>query len=391
MRVILRFERSETLLDRVLVAARKGRVDQFAAIGMPLVNGQFVAIFDRLDHAVDIGKVELRIDALRIHVQRHRHEAAIARALAIAEQAALDPVGTRHQRKLGRRDPGAAVIVRMQADDRAVAIGQVADKILDLIRIDVGGRRFDRGGQVEDDRVVGCRGQHLHHCLADLEAEIEFGGGEGLRTVLEMPVGRGLLARFVAHDLGTVHGDIANLVAGHAEHDFAPCGAHRIVKMHDRRMRARQAGEAGADQILAALRQDLDQDIFRHPPGLHQTRDEIEFGSARTGETDLDLFHTDFDQKIEKAGLLMRIHRIDDGLIAIAQIGAEPAGRGGDGARGPLPVGQRNLRKGRIFGARVAEHGHRETRCLRWVWVRFGPLGAQRTRIGTPAITPKGA
>ena len=76
------------------------------------------------------------------------------------------------------------------------------------------------------------------------------------------------------------------------------------------------------------MRQDLDQDIFRHPPGLHQAGYEIELGSARAGETDLDLFHTDFDQKIEEAGLLVRIHRIDNGLIAIAQIGADSQ-RGG--------------------------------------------------------------
>ena len=358
VRVILRFERAETLPDRVLVATRKGRVDQFAAIGMALVNGQLVAIFDRLDHAVDIGEIEPRVDALRVHVERHRHEAAIARALAIAEQAAFDTVGPGHQRQFGRRDARAAVVMRMQADHRAVAVGQIADEIFDLVGVDVGRRRLDRGGQVEDDRVVWRRGQHLHHRLADLEAEIEFCGGEGFRAVLEMPVGTGLLARFVAHDLGAVNRDVADLVLGHPEDHFAPRRADCVVEVDDRLLRAGQAGETGADQILAALGEYLDEYIVGNAVRLHEAGDEIEFGRARAGETDLDLAHPDFDQQVEEPVLLMRVHRIDDRLVAVAQIGAEPARRRSDGTRRPLAVGEGNLRKGRIFAARITEHGH---------------------------------
>ena len=72
-----------------------------------------VAIFHRLDHRVDVREIELRIDALRVQIERHRHEIDIAGALAIAEQAAFDAVGARHQAQLGRGDAGAAVVMRV--------------------------------------------------------------------------------------------------------------------------------------------------------------------------------------------------------------------------------------------------------------------------------------
>ena len=57
------------------------------------MDGQVGAIVDRVHHLVDVRQVELWVDALRVHVERDGHEVAIARALAIAEQAALDAVG----------------------------------------------------------------------------------------------------------------------------------------------------------------------------------------------------------------------------------------------------------------------------------------------------------
>jgi hypothetical protein len=112
--VVAVFLRGEALLDRVLMAARKGGEHQFAAIGMAFGHGQLVAVFDRLDHLVDVGEIEARIDALRVHVERDRHQAAVAGALAIAEQAAFDAVGAGHQAQFRRRHAGAPVVVGVQ-------------------------------------------------------------------------------------------------------------------------------------------------------------------------------------------------------------------------------------------------------------------------------------
>ena len=83
-------------------------------IGVARVDRELVAVFDRLDDLVDVREIEPGIDALRVHVERDGHEVAIAGALAIAEQAALDAVGARHQAQLGRGDAGAAVVVGVQ-------------------------------------------------------------------------------------------------------------------------------------------------------------------------------------------------------------------------------------------------------------------------------------
>ena len=123
-------------------------------------------------------------------------------------------------------------------------------------------------------------------------------------------------------------------------------------------MRAGEALEGGGDEIGAGLRQHLHQHIARHPPAIGQRADEIKLGGPGGGKADLDLLQPQLDQQIEEAVLLLRPHRVEQGLIAIAQIGGEPARGMGDGAGGPLPVGQRNLGEGAVFDRRIGEHGH---------------------------------
>ena len=114
------FERLEALVDGVLVRAREGGEHQVAAIGMARMDRQLVAVFDGLADLVDVREVDLGIDALGVHVEAQRDEVDVAGALAVAEQAALDAVGAGHEAELGRRHAGAAVVVRMQAQDHRI-------------------------------------------------------------------------------------------------------------------------------------------------------------------------------------------------------------------------------------------------------------------------------
>ena len=57
--------------------------------------------------------------ALAEQVQPERHQADVAGALAVAEQAALDPVGAGLHAEFGRGDGGAAVVVRVQREHDA--------------------------------------------------------------------------------------------------------------------------------------------------------------------------------------------------------------------------------------------------------------------------------
>ena len=79
---------------------------------------QLVAVLDGPLDLVDVGEVDLRVDALGEQVQPQRDQVDVAGALAVAEQAALDPVGAGQQAQLGGGHAGAAVVVRVQATAR---------------------------------------------------------------------------------------------------------------------------------------------------------------------------------------------------------------------------------------------------------------------------------
>src|SRR3546814_2407429 len=95
--------------------------------------------------------------------------------------------------------------------------------------------------------------------------------------------------------------------------------------MDDSLLRALQAFEAALDQVAAGLRQNLYEHIVRNPAGLDKAADEIELGRSGGGKADLNLLDADLHKHVKEALLLFRVHRIDQRLIAVAHIRAEPA------------------------------------------------------------------
>ena len=75
------------------------------------------------------------------------------------------------------------------------------------------------------------------------------------------------------------------------------------------------------------------------------------------GKADLDLLDADLDQHLEEAQLALRAHRLDQRLVAVAQVGAHPDRRLGD-ACGSARCGRPGGRRGRggICGG-VFQHG----------------------------------
>ena len=61
--------------------------------------------------------------------------------------------------------------------------------------------------------------------------------------------------------------------------------------------------------------------------GLDQFADEVEVGLARGGEADLDLLVTHPDEQVEHRVLADDVHRVDQRLVAVAQVGGQPARR----------------------------------------------------------------
>ena len=108
----------------------------------------FSTFFVNLFNFQNVGEVKLRINALRKHVQRNGNKVKVAGALAVTEQRAFNAFCARHHGKLCRRHRRAAVIMRVDADNRRLAVMQVFAEVFNLVGVGVGRAHLHRGGQV---------------------------------------------------------------------------------------------------------------------------------------------------------------------------------------------------------------------------------------------------
>ncbi len=95
------------------------------------------------------------------------------------------------------------------------------------------------------------------------------------------------------------------------------------------------------DQLRAGLGEHLDGHVVRDQVLLDDLADEIEVGLAGRREADLDLLVAHPDQQLEHAALAGRAHRVDQRLVAVAQVDRAPLRRRADPGAGPGAVGQR--------------------------------------------------
>ena len=123
---------------------------------------------------------------------------------------------------------------------------------------------------------------------------------------------------------GCVDRDVDDAVLVEPEHHLALQRVGRVVEVHDRPRRTLQALVRALDQLLAALHQHLDRDVVGDQVLFDQLADEVEVGLAGRREADLDLLEAHLDQRVEHAPLALRVHRVDQGLIAVAQVDAAP-------------------------------------------------------------------
>ena len=344
----------EALLDGVLVGAGERGVDEVAAVGVPLGDRQLVAVLDRAPDLVDVGEVDLRVDALGEEVQPQGHQADVAGALAVAEEAALDPVGAGQVAELGGRDRRTPVVVGVQAEDDVLAVVEVAVHPLDGVGVDVGGGHLDGRRQVDDDRPLGGRLEDLEHLVADADRELQLGAGVGLRRVLveDGGLGDGLLELLAQP--GALDGDVADAVLVEAEDHPALQRRGRVVEVHDRLLGAAQRLVGALDELLASLGQHLDHHVVGDQVLLDQHPHEVEVGLRGRREADLDLLVAHGHEQLEHLLLAGRGHRLDEGLVAVAQVDRAPARRGGDGPVRPGPVTEGDRHEGDVAVERHA-------------------------------------
>ena len=78
------------------MGAGKGGKGQFTRVGLAFMHMHFSAFFVNLFNFQNIGKVKLRVNSLRKHVQRHGNKVKVAGALAVAEQRAFNAFRASH-------------------------------------------------------------------------------------------------------------------------------------------------------------------------------------------------------------------------------------------------------------------------------------------------------
>ena len=262
---------------------------------------------------------------------------------------ALDPLGAGHQRQLRRRDRGAAIVVRVDREDHACSIRDPPPEPFELVGVSVGRRHLDRRRQVEDQPPRRRRLDDVLDRLADVEGEIELGAGEALGRIFELKV-RVRSGAGQRLDLpGGADRDLGHALAVGLEHDLALQRRGRVVEVDDDLLRALDRLERALDQFRAALGQNLDRDVVGDRAALDDRADEIEVGLRGGGKGDLDLLEPHADKESEHAVLAVDAHRLDERLIAVAQVDRAPDRRLVDDPRRPLAVGQDDWRIGAVF------------------------------------------
>ncbi|MNK79185.1 hypothetical protein D3C87_988470 [compost metagenome] len=201
---------------------------------------------------------------------------------------------------------------------------------------------------------------HLDHRVTDFLGEFQLGSAEGFRRVFEGPLGVRLHRRVFDEQLGRVHGDGLDTVLVLVEDDATERRRGGVVQVNDGFFCTAQGFESTLDQIFTALGQHLNGGVVRDVAFFDQGTHEVEVGLRSGRERGFDFLYTDLHQGFPEAQLFHRVHRFDQRLVAVTQVGTAPDRRGVDGFRRPGAIRQVDDGKRAVFRRRIFEHAHRE-------------------------------
>ena len=361
-------------LDGVLVRARKGREDEVAAVRMAVMHAHAGhALVDLADRA-EVAEVEVRVDAVREHVQRDGDDVEVARALAVAEERAFHAVRSSHQAELGGGDAGAAVVVRVQGDDGHLAVTEMAAEPLDLVGMRVRRAGFDGERQVEDDLALGASAPGLRDRFADLEGVVGLGEHECLRAELQLPLRIGQGVGELADELRAGDGHLEDLRLREVEDDLTLGRVGRRVEVDDRATGALEGIDRAADEVFAGLDEDLHRDVLGDELLFDELAGEGELRVRGGREANLDFLEADATEGLEELVLLRHVHRDRQGLVAVAEVDRAPAGGLLDACVRPAAVGEADGLEGAVFlpggfhGGRSSDGGKGGKGWRAWVW-----------------------
>ena len=207
-----------------------------------------------------------------------------------------------------------------------------------------------------DDRPAWSRVPRARCRVAGGQRHVEFGHAERLGRILQAPfgfrlrVGEALDQRYLAVD------ELEHFVDAHVEHDAAPDRRGRVVDVDDDAACATHRGDRALDQVGARLGQHHRRDVVRDQIVFDQVADHVEVDLRRGRKAEFDFLEADAHEFVEQAQLLRLVHRVEQGLVAVAQVGRQPDRRRADAARRPLPVGQVDDGIRAVLGLRIGDH-----------------------------------
>ena len=298
----------------------------------------------------------MRVNALGEHVDAQRHQVDVSGAFTVAEQASFDAVGASQVAKFGRGNRGPAVVVWVQRQQHAVSASEPAVHPFDGVGVDVRGGHLNRGGQVDDHLVIGRGLQLIDDGVADFQGVFQLGAGVAFRRVLVVHVrARNGFLHFAALACA-VQGDVEDALLVSAEHHGTLQYGRGVVEVHDGALGPGDRFVGALDEVVTRLGEYLDGHVVGDGPLFDEAANEVEVGLARAGEPHLDFLIAHLDQQIEHDPLALGTHRIDERLVAVAQVNRAPARRFGDVLVRPRPV--RQLHVDLVAEWLVAVHRH---------------------------------
>ena len=190
----------------------------------------FLSHGHRLAH---IGKIQLRVYALRVQIHGQRHQIHIAGALPVAKQTALYPRRARQLCQLRRSHACTAVIVRVHTDGGMWIDLQDIYHGFNLIGIHIRRIHFHRGRQIQYQGKFNARLPFRHHRLANLSAEIQFCHAKCFRRIFQRPMRFRMLQTPSLNLPYRRHSQIPHLLSRHLKHLFTKHRRSGIVNMHN--------------------------------------------------------------------------------------------------------------------------------------------------------------
>ena len=171
--------------------------------------------------------------ALGVQIERQGDDVHIAGALAVAKQAAFHPVGPGHDAQFSGGNSRAPVVVRVQAQDNAVAPRQIAVHPFHLVGVDIGRSHFYGSGQIQNHFVGGRGAPDGGDGVAHFLGKFQLGACEQLGAVLQHPLSLGVRFGELLDQRDRIHRHLHHFGLTHVEHHIPKQGRGSVVYVHD--------------------------------------------------------------------------------------------------------------------------------------------------------------